>query len=137
MRIIRIVAASAALIAGYAHVRLYFDGYRDIPVAHIGTQFLLAALGAVVIAGALLAPVVISGTPRWLDRAGPIAGLGWGAMSLIAFFVARTSTGWFGYVDQPGLNPAPEAQLSVFPEIIVVVACSVLLARMLSRRPAD
>lgn len=66
-----------------------------------------------------------------------MAGLAWGAVSLVAFFVARTSIGWFGYQDQPGLNPAPEAQLSVFPEIVVVVTCAALLVRTVSRRNVE
>lgn len=137
MRIIRITAALAALVAGSAHLRLYFDGYRDIPVGNIGTQFVLNAVGAVLVAGTLFAPLVVRGKSRWIDWVGPVAGVGWGAVSLVAFFVARTSTGWFGFTDQPGLNPAPEAQLSVFPEIIVVVGCVVLLAQAVQRRHAE
>ena len=134
MKIIRVVSALSALVAGYAHVKLYSDGYSDIPVGNIGTQFLLNAASAVAIAAALVAPLFIA-APTWLTRGGPLAGIGWGAMSLFAFFMARTDTGWFGFRDIPGLNPSPEAHLSVFPEIIVVVSCAALLVAALRPRP--
>jgi len=127
-RPLRFVAAAAALVAGYAHISLYNQGYNDIPVGNIGVQFLLNALSAVVIAFGLLAPVVVPKLPTLVRWAAPAAGVAWGATSLLAFFVARTDSGWFGFVDVPGLNPSPEAQLSVFPEIIVVLTCSALLA---------
>jgi ethanolamine transporter EutH len=135
MRIVRIIAAVSALTAGYAHLKLYSDGYSDIPVGHIGTQFLLNALSAVVIAAALVAPLISSRVPTLVTRLAPLAGIGWGVMSLVAFFVARTSTGWFGFQDLPGLNPSPEAQLAVFPEIIVVIACGVVLAGSFRSQP--
>ncbi|HSP30041.1 MAG TPA: hypothetical protein VLN74_15930 [Ilumatobacteraceae bacterium] len=127
-RPLRFVAALAALIAGYAHISLYNQGYKDIPVGNIGVQFLLNALSAVVIAVGLLAPVFVTKLPPVVRWAAPAAGVVWAATSLLAFFVARTDSGWFGFVDMPGLNPSPEAQLSVFPEIIVVLTCSALLA---------
>lgn len=126
-RPLRIIAAVAALVAGYAHVSLYNDGYKDIPVGNIGAQFLLNAIGAVVIAIGLLAPVFARGLPGIVRLAAPAMGVVWGAVSLVAFFVARTDSGWFGFVDMSGLNPSPEAQLSVFPEIIVVLVCAALL----------
>lgn len=54
--------------------------------------------------------------------------LGQTLMSLVAFFVARQGSGWFGFREQSGLNPAPEAHLSVFPEMIVVLCCAVIIA---------
>jgi hypothetical protein len=47
---------------------------------------------------------------------------------LIAFFSARADRGWFGFHDQPGLNPSPEAALAVFSEIVVLATCAVLIA---------
>ena len=126
-RTFRIVAAVAALIAGYAHFSLYQDGYKDIPVAHIGAQFLLNALSSVLIAAALLAPVFMKAPPL-LQHAAPVAGLGWAASSLFAFWMSRTDGGWFGFRDGPGLNPSPEAALSVYPEIVVLVCCAALIA---------
>ncbi|WP_040493370.1 hypothetical protein [Ilumatobacter nonamiensis] len=126
-RILRVVAAVAALIAGYAHLSLYNDGYSDIPVGNIGTQFLLNAIGSVFIAAGLVVPMFVAGLPVVARIAGPALGVLWGGISLLAFFVARTESGWFGFVDMSGLNPSPEAQLSVFPEIVVVLACVALL----------
>lgn len=136
-RPLRIIAALAALVAGYAHISLYNDGYKDIPVGNIGVQFLLNALGAVVIAVGLLAPVLARGLSSIVRFAAPTMGVVWGAISLVAFFVARTESGWFGFVDMSGLNPSPEAQLSVFPEIIVVLTCAILLATARSPRTVD
>lgn len=133
-RTLRIVAAVAALIAGYAHIKLYNDGYKDIPIANIGTQFLLNALSAVVIAAGLLAPLVVTKLPSWVSWSAPAAGIGWAAMSLLAFAMSRTSTGWMGFRDGPGLNPAPEAALSVFPEIAVLVCCLALVGIVLVGR---
>ncbi len=136
-RPLRIIAALAALVAGYAHISLYNEGYKDIPVGNIGVQFLLNAIGAVVIAVGLLVPVLAPGLPRLVRVAAPAMGVIWGVVSLVAFFVARTESGWFGFVDMSGLNPSPEAQLSVFPEVIVVLACGVLLATALKSNATD
>ncbi len=127
-RPIRIVVALSALVAGYAHVKLYLDGYQDIPIANIGLQFLLNAVTGVVIAAGLLAPLFTDRLPSWIGRFTPLLGLGWAAMSLLAFWLSRTSGGWMGFNDGPGLNPAPEAALSVFPEIVVLIGCAVLSA---------
>ncbi len=133
-RSLRFIAASAALVAGFAHISLYNQGYGDIPVGNIGVQFLLNAFGAVVIAIGLLVPLIVRGLPPVVRWSAPAAGVVWGVISLVAFFVARTESGWFGFVDMPGLNPSPQAQLSVFPEIIVVLTCGALLAMALSSR---
>ena len=68
--ILRIVAAAAALVSGYAHLSLYNDGYKDIPSdfggigpIDIGTQFLLNALGALAIALGLVLPLVVKSMP--------------------------------------------------------------------------
>ena len=63
-----------------------------------------------------------------------LGGIAWAAISLIAsYFAKRTDGGWFDFVDQPGLQPSPEAAMSVFSEVIVLVAMIVLLA--LTTRP--
>ncbi|WP_395155906.1 hypothetical protein [Ilumatobacter sp.] len=129
-RTFRIAASVAALIAGYAHFSLYQDGYKDIPIAHIGAQFLLNALSSVLIAAALLAPIFIKAPPL-LKLGAPLAGMGWAASSLFAFWMSRTEGGWFGFRDGPGLNPSPEAALSVYPEIAVLVCCAALVVHSL------
>ena len=59
-------------------------------------------------------------------------------MSMVAFFVARTSGGWFGFRDQPGLNPSPEAAMAVYSEGVAIAGGLLLLARLVvapRRRP--
>ncbi len=48
----RLLGAGLTIAMGWIHLQLWVDGFRDVPV--IGTLFLLNALGAVVLAGALL-----------------------------------------------------------------------------------
>ena len=79
--------------------------------------------------------------PAWLGRVAAGGGVVWGAISLVAFFVARTTGGWFGFTDQPGLNPSPEAALAVFGEAatvalgVAVLVLGVLSASAHGRRP--
>ena len=141
IRVLAVVMAASALVGGYAHLKLYNDGYKDIPVGNIGRQFLLNAIGAVAIAAGLVLTLVLGVLPVWLGRVAAAGGVVWGAISLVAFFVARTSSGWFGFTDQPGLNPSPEAALAVFGEAITValgvavLVLGVLSASARGRRP--
>ena len=113
--------AVAVLVGGAVHLRLYFDGYRDIPVGHIGAQFLLNAIAAAVIALGLVGSLVAHLVPRWVGRVAAGGGIVWAAIALVAFAMARSSGGWFAFQDQPGLNPSPEAGLAVFAECIAVL----------------
>ena len=138
--ILRVIGAVAALVAGYAHLKLYNDGYKDIPSEFggvlgldIGQQFLLNVLAAIVIAVGLILPLFVR-VPNLIWRLAALGGIVWAAISLLAFYLAHeTDGGWFDYTDQPGLKPSPEAALSVFPEIIVIVSMVLLLA--LTARP--
>lgn len=136
VRVLAVVMAAAALVGGYAHLKLYNDGYKDIPVGNIGPQFLLNAIGAAVIAAGLLMAIVLGVLPRWVGLGAAAGGVLWGAISMVAFFVARTSGGWFGFTDQPGLKPSPEAALAVSSEGVAIVCGLVIVARLLvpSRR---
>jgi hypothetical protein len=134
VRVLAVAMAASTLLGGYAHLRLYADGYKDIPVGNIGRQFLLNAVGAVAIAAGLVGALVLALLPRWLGWLAAAGGVVWGAVSLTAFFVARTSGGWFGFTDQPGLNPSPEAALAVFSEVAtVVLGVAVLVAGLFGR----
>lgn len=130
--ILRIVAAAAALIGGYAHLSLYNDDvykYRDIEVANIGTTFLLNAIGALFIALGLVLPLFLKSMSDTVWKFSAAVGFVWAGISLIAFYFAHeTDGGWFGFVDQPGLNPSPEAAMAVFSEIIVLVSVIALFA---------
>jgi hypothetical protein len=132
-RVLAVVMAASALVGGYAHLKLYNDGYKDIPVGNIGRQFLLNAVGAVAIAVGLLLVYVVRVLPTWIGKVAAAAGVVWGAISLVAFFVARTSGGWFGFTDQPGLNPSPEAALAVFAEATTIaLGVAVLVVDVIS-----
>jgi hypothetical protein len=126
-RPLSVLMAATALVGGYVHLKLYNDGYKDIPVGHIGAQFLLNAIGAVAIAAGL----VLAATrvlPRSIGLLAAASGVLWGAIALIAFFVARTDGGWFGFQDQPGLNPSPEAAFAVSSESATVLLGLALVA---------
>jgi hypothetical protein len=132
-RVLAVVMAASALVGGYAHLKLYNDGYKDIPVGNIGRQFLLNAVGAVAIAVGLLLVYVVRVLPTWIGKVAAAAGVLWGAISLVAFFVARTNGGWFGFTDQPGLNPSPEAALAVFAEATTIaLGVAVLVVDVIS-----
>ena len=124
--VLRVLAAIAALIAGGVHVKLYLDGYDDAD-GGVGVQFLLNAVGAVAIAIGLLAPLVSARLPRWIPAWASSGGIVWAAISLVAFVLARTDLGWFGFEDQQTtLSDSTDAQLAVVPEVIVLAAATVL-----------
>jgi hypothetical protein len=125
--------AASTVVGGSVHLELYDDGYRDIPVGNIGRQFLLNAATAAAITVALVLAVVLRILPGWLGRLATVAGIVWGATSLIAFFLARSS-GWFGFRDQPGLNPSPEAAIAVFSEAATIALGVALLIVTVLRR---
>jgi hypothetical protein len=131
VRLAAVAMAVAALIGGYAHLSLYNDGYKDIPIGNIGTQFVLNAIGAAAITVGLVAAIVLGVLPRVVALAAAAGGVLWGGISMVAFLVARTSGGWFGFTDQPGLNPSPEAAMSVFSEGVVIVLGLFVLGRLL------
>jgi hypothetical protein len=121
--VLSVLMAAAVLIGGITHLELYAnEGYKDIPVGNIGTQFLLNFISAVVIAVGLLVPLVVrTRLFSWVGLGAAGGGVVWAAIALIAFKLARTDTGWFGFQDAPGLNPSPQAALAVFSETATVV----------------
>jgi hypothetical protein len=127
----RVVAAVLVLVAGYIHLKLYFDGYRDIPDANLGRSFLLNAAAAVVVAAALV---------LWRNVWALVAGLVLVNATLIGFGLSRTSRGIFGFTES-GFQPSPEAAISLVVEIGAAVILIALLYLELSapapaRRPA-
>ncbi len=118
--VLSVLMAAAVLIGGSVHLYLYNNGY-DIPGSSIGKQFLLNFISAIVIAAGLFVPLVVrTRLLAWAGLAAAVGGVIWAAIALIAFKLARTSTGWFGFQDAPGLNPSPEAALAVFSEAATV-----------------
>ena len=76
--------AAAVLVSGAVHLQLWADGFRDISV--IGPLFLLNAVAALVIAGAVL---------RWRGWPPLLVAVGFGASTLGAFVISAT-VGLFG-----------------------------------------
>jgi hypothetical protein len=68
------------------------------------------------------------------DDSAAAGAIAWGAVSLTAFYVARTSGGWFGFTDQPGLNPSPEAAIAVISESVTIALGLALLVTDLALR---
>lgn len=106
--LIRVAAALCLAGTGWVHTELYLGGYRQI--AYVGPAFLLLASGSFAVAVLLLA----SGSPVLRLLA---AGLAVGA--LFGFVMSRT-VGIFGFVER-GLQPAPQAVLSLVFEIVTVI----------------
>ena len=124
-RILRIAAAVAILIAGLIHLDLYFDGYRAIP--DIGRSFMLNAVASAVIAAAVAA------RREWFVRA---AGIGYAVATIIAFALSRRGDGLFDFREQ-GLNPSPQAGLSLFVEIAAIVLLAATFIPALANRDAS
>jgi hypothetical protein len=119
--ICRIAAAATCGLSGYLHAQLYVHGYRVIP--YIGPMFLLQAAGALAVAVLMLA------TDSPILRLGA-AGLAGGA--LVGFILSRT-TGVLGFIEH-GLDPAPQALLSVLAETTTLVLLATpLLAHLPGR----
>jgi hypothetical protein len=121
--LIRIGIAVCLAASGYLHAQLYTDGYRTIP--GIGPAFLLQASSSITVALILLvrAPLILRLAAAVL-AAGALGG----------FALSRT-VGVFGFVEH-GLNPAPQALISVLVEVatLVLLAAIPLLHRAASTR---
>ena len=81
---LRLIAAVAVLVSGLIHLKLWFDGTRDLDV--IGPAFMLNAVASVVIAVLLLA---------WQHWVPLLLTVGFGASTLVAFVISAT-VGLFG-----------------------------------------
>jgi hypothetical protein len=93
------LGALAVLATGVVHLQQYSsNGYSSVPT--IGTLFFLNFVAAVVIAVGLIAPLRrVAGRHAGSVRAAfAIAGIGLGALSLVALFISEGS-GLFGFVE--------------------------------------
>jgi hypothetical protein len=113
----RWVAAALVLAGGSIHLKLYFDGYRDVPDANLGRSFLLNAAASLVVAILLVV---------WRHPLALVAGLVLVDATLVGFAMGRTGDGIFGFTER-GLNPSPEAVLSLVVEIGAAVVLILLL----------
>ena len=125
MRTPLLAAATCLAVTGYVHADLYVEGYRAIAV--IGPAFLAQASASLAVAGLLVAAV------RWPDGL-PILRCAAGALAAgaLAGFAASRTVGVFGFVER-GLQPAPQALISVLSEVGVLLLLGV---DWLSRRRA-
>lgn len=116
--------AAAVLLAasGYIHADLYLHGYRAIPL--VGPAFLIQASGSFAIAFLLLLGNVV------LLR---LAAAGLAAGALVGFALSRT-VGIGTFVER-GLDPAPQALISILAEIGVLVLLAIPLVAKLIRTP--
>lgn len=80
----RMLVAAGVLVSGIVHLKLWFDGFRDIDV--IGPSFMLNAVAGAVIAALLLA---------WRHWIPLFLAVGFGASTLGAFVISAT-VGLFG-----------------------------------------
>jgi hypothetical protein len=127
----RVAAALSLAASGYLHAELYVHGYRAIP--WIGPMFLVQAAGSLAVGVLLLA----AGPPVSRPAAGPpvlrllAAGLAGGALG--GFALSRT-VGVLGFVEH-GLDPAPQALLSLLTELAVLTLLGITPTRhLLARR---
>jgi hypothetical protein len=125
MRNLLVRLATAACLAGtgWVHTDLYLNGYKAIHV--VGPSFLLLGAGSFAVAVLL----IVSDSPVLRLLA---AGLAVGA--LIGFLASRT-VGVFGFTEN-GLQPAPQALLSLLFEFGVLALIGVTLLPMRSRQVA-
>jgi hypothetical protein len=125
-RALRYVAAALILVGGLVHLKLYDDGYKDVPNQNLGRSFLLNAAASVIVAVA----IVVSRHVLAL-----LAGLVLVNGTLLAFALSR-GPGIFGFTET-GWNPSPEAAIALVCEIAAAVLLLVLLApRRAATEPA-
>ena len=99
------LGALAVLATGVDHIQQYYaNDYSSVPT--IGTLFFLNFVGAVVLAGGLIAPLRrVAG--RYADAiraAFAVGGIGLAVLSLVSLFISEGS-GLFGFVEN-GYRPA-------------------------------
>ncbi len=112
----RVAAAGCLATSGVIHAQLYLHGYRTIP--GVGPAFLLQASGALAVALLLLLTATV--VPRLIA-----AGLALGALG---GFAASRTIGIFGFIEY-GLQPAPQALISVLVEIATLGLLMIATAR--------
>ena len=123
----RCLAAILVLGGGIVHLRLWLDGYKDIPDSAIGPSFMVNFIASVVIAIALV---------LWRHWAVVVAALALVNGTLLAFALSRTDRGIFDFTER-GFDPSPEAVLALVFEIGAGVVLVWLLYRVLTDDERD
>jgi hypothetical protein len=115
-RALRLAGTLLLLAGGAIHLQLRFDDYGT---PTIGRNFVLNAA-----ASALTAAYLVLRT----DRLGLLAGIALSAATLITFILTRTGDGFLNFHDT-GLNPAPQALLTLITEIGAIAALTIVVLR--------
>ncbi len=118
----RCVAAALVLAGGIVHLRLWLDGYRDIPDSVIGPSFMANFIASVVVAIALV---------LWRHWVVVVAALALVNGTLLGFALSRTDRGIFDFTER-GFDPSPEAVLALVFEIGAAIVLLWLLYRVLT-----
>ncbi len=118
----RLLAAAGVLVSALVHLKLWFDGFRDIHV--IGPAFMVNAVAGLVIA------VLLLGWRHWVPA---LLALGFGVCTLGAYLVSAT-VGLFGVHEVWTGTWVLAAAIS---EVVAIVAAAVLLLRDNPLRPRD
>lgn len=108
----RILAGVGALVSAAVHLKLWFDGFRDINV--IGPAFMLNAVAGLVIAVLLV---------MWRHWVPPFLAVGFGASTLGAFIISAT-VGLYGVHEKWTGGYVFAAAVS---EVVVIVAAALVL----------
>lgn len=118
---LRLAVAICLATAGYVHAQLYVRGYRAIP--YVGPSFRWDAAASFALAILLLVgyPLIL----RFAAIALCVGGLG-------GFILSRT-TGLFGFVER-GLQPAPQALISIFAWVAALALLVIPLIRTIADR---
>lgn len=123
-RILSALSAATLTTSGYIHAQLYIDGYRYIHM--VGVMFLLQAAASFALAALLLAGTVLR--PSVLIE----LGAGAAALGALAGFAASRTVGVFGFTEH-GLQPAPQALISILAEAVTLALLAIAAARALRR----
>jgi hypothetical protein len=118
---LRLAIAVTLAASGYIHARLYLDEYRFVHV--VGALFLLQASASLAVA-----VLILIAAPLLLRAAA--AGVALGAL---AGFTASRTVGVFGFTEH-GLQPAPQALLSVMAETGTLLLVAVWQAAAIRQR---
>src|SRR3954454_10960929 len=109
---LRLLTALAVLVSAYVHLKLWFDGFRDLD--KIGPAFMTNAIAGVVIA------VMLVLWRHWLP---PLFAIGFGFSTLGAFIISAT-WGLFGLHEQ---WVGWEVWTAAAVEVVAIIAGSVVL----------
>jgi hypothetical protein len=118
---LRLLTALAVLVSAYVHLKLWFDGFRDLD--KIGPAFMTNAIGGLVIA------VLLVVWRHWLP---PLLGVGFGLSTLGAFIISAT-WGLFGLHEQ---WVGWEVWTAAGSEVVAIAAGAVVLLQLLPSRSA-